>query len=320
MPPSNLLTTVSRIVSNTEISSTYKPEQPKPPKKKPKALHVTMWIQVFSLIVTIVLGWIDLLPESGHVSIKSKHCQLISFLSAYRRILLHFLQISPVPQFWQKTGQTFLCHFNIQYKVPATMNHQATLDFLSNLTPGSSIYNETVQKLRRSRRHTSHNKYFHKRININSQRSTNSLKFSDQINETVYNRTVHLHLRNGSETDIVSSSTNQTNKMQNVEKYWKKYKNHMKNKHKSVFSENQTPLKVSQLILNDSNIVTDCKHLMLYSFLFVGVYVIFGICLIQFLFMTESAVFTVAVVSASLPVSGIFWSLFELKTNEYVGK
>lgn len=68
MPPSNLLTTVSRIVSNSEISSTYKPEQPKPLKKKPKALHVTMWIHIFSLIVTIVLGWIDMLPASGPVS------------------------------------------------------------------------------------------------------------------------------------------------------------------------------------------------------------------------------------------------------------
>lgn len=206
------------------------------------------------------------------------------------------------------------------------MNHQATLDFLSNLTPGSSIYNETVQKLRRSRRHINHNNYFHKRININSQKSTNSLKFNDQINETTSNRTVHLHV-NGSETDSVASSlsssisTNQTNnKMQNVEKYWKKYKNHMKSKHKSAFSENQTPLKVSQLILNDSNVAMDCKHLMLYSVLFVGVYVIFVVCLIQFLFMTESAVFTVAVVSSSLPVSGIFWSLFELQTSENVGK
>ncbi len=68
VPPNNLLTTVSRIVSNTETLSTYKPEQPKPPKKKPKALHVTMWIQIFSLFVTIVLGWIDLLPASGPVS------------------------------------------------------------------------------------------------------------------------------------------------------------------------------------------------------------------------------------------------------------
>lgn len=196
------------------------------------------------------------------------------------------------------------------------MNHQATLDFLSNLTPGSSIYNETVQKLRRSRRHTSsHKKYFHKRIN--------SQTFNDQINETVLNRTVHLHANSSEPQDIaVAPAANQTtNKQHNVEKYLKKYKNHMKNKHmKSAFNENQTPLKVSQLILNDSNIVMDCKHLMIYSFLFVGVYVVFGVCLVQFLFMTESAVFTVAVVSSSLPVSGIFWSLFELTTNDFVGK
>lgn len=80
VPPSNLLTTVSRIVSNSEISSTYKPEQPKPLKKKPKALHVTMWIHIFSLIVTIVLGWIDLLPASGPVSHLKKKTFTDSFL------------------------------------------------------------------------------------------------------------------------------------------------------------------------------------------------------------------------------------------------
>lgn len=198
------------------------------------------------------------------------------------------------------------------------MNHQATLDFLSNLTPGSSIYNETVQKLRRNRRHISHKQYFHKRINYNNQKSTKSL--NDEINETITNRTVHLRW-NGSDTSTyIVASTNQTNKMMNLEKYWKKYKNHMKNKHKSAYNENHTPVKVSQLVLNDSVTVMDCKHLMIYSFFFVGVYVIFGISLIQFLFLTESAVFTVAVVSSSLPVGGIFWSLFELKTKEYVGK
>lgn len=67
MPPTNLLTTVSRIVSNTETSATYKAEEPKPPKRKPKALHVAMWIHIFSLLVTIVLGWIDIIPESGPV-------------------------------------------------------------------------------------------------------------------------------------------------------------------------------------------------------------------------------------------------------------
>lgn len=193
------------------------------------------------------------------------------------------------------------------------MNQQATLDFLSNLTPGSSIYNETVQKLRRNRRHINHKQYFHKRINYSSQKSTN---INDQINETILNRTIRL----STETDFIPSSINHTNKVHNVEKYWKKYKNHIKGKHKSAFNDNRTPLKVSQLILNDANVVTDCKHLMVYSFLFVVVYTIFGICMIHFLFMTESAVFTVAVVSTSLPVSGIFWSLFELTTKDFVGK
>ena len=69
MPPNNLLTTVSRIVSNTEISSTYRSAEPKSPKTKPKALHVAMWIHLYSLIFTVILVWIDLIPGSGPVSV-----------------------------------------------------------------------------------------------------------------------------------------------------------------------------------------------------------------------------------------------------------
>lgn len=55
--------------------------------------------------------------------------------------------------------------------------------------------------------------------------------------------------------------------------------------------------------------------------LFSVAYMVFLVCAVQFLLDTESAVFTVAVVSLALPVAGIFWSLFELKsTDEHIGE
>lgn len=68
MPPSNLLATVSRIVSNAAELLSQMGVVPKPQKKKPKPLHVVMWIHLISLFFTIFLGWIDLIPGSGSVS------------------------------------------------------------------------------------------------------------------------------------------------------------------------------------------------------------------------------------------------------------
>lgn len=57
------------------------------------------------------------------------------------------------------------------------------------------------------------------------------------------------------------------------------------------------------------------------SLVFCAAYMVYLVCAVQFLFDTESAVFTVAVTSLALPVAGIFWSLFELKTlDEHIGE
>lgn len=46
-------------------------EQSKPTvsgRRKPKALHVAVWVHAISLGLTLVIGWIDLIPGSGSVS------------------------------------------------------------------------------------------------------------------------------------------------------------------------------------------------------------------------------------------------------------
>lgn len=252
----------------------------------------------------------------------------------------------------------------------ATSQQQATLEFLSNLTPGSYLYNKTVQKLRRSKRQiddTKHLRYFHKRINNQHiQHKMENYNLTDELGTTVSNKTVHLHINmtgpiandvhtqhhrrlatdsnatitNGATTSSLGTMADAIHRKVNTEKYRKKYKNYIKSKHKSGTTSsvltnssssstsvdghhNQTPVKVSELILNtidDNNMESKCTHLQLYSLLFVFVYVLFAMCLFQFLFMSESAVFTVAVISATLPIAGVFWSMFKLTTRDDVGE
>lgn len=230
-------------------------------------------------------------------------------------------QVAPFTKFWHDTGSTFLCHMNIQTDVPDLKSHQAALEYLSNLTPGSYLYNQTVQKLRRNKRSTAdtHN-HTHKKIN--SRKDAVEPIGHHDINEQNH----HLHANKTASNHRGGHNINQTQmsaamlRKINTEKYWKKLKNYTKYKHKIVInSHNQTPMKVSTLILN-TNGRDDCGQLSLYGLLVIFVYVAFIICLYNFLFVTESAVFTVAVLSAALPVTGIFWSVFELTTMDNMGK
>lgn len=56
---------MSRIVSSSEASQM---EPPKIKRYRPKVLHMAVWIHAISLAVTILLGWIDIIPGHGSVS------------------------------------------------------------------------------------------------------------------------------------------------------------------------------------------------------------------------------------------------------------
>lgn len=233
--------------------------------------------------------------------------------------------------FWTNTGNTFLCHMNIHTNdAPELKDHQTALEFLSNLTPNSYLYNQTIQRLRRSKRAVmppskdmeSHI-HTHKKINNARKEPTASdlvghhiIAATNHHDHANKNNTQAHHNAHGNQTQL---STAMLRKI-NTEKYWKKLKNYTKNKHKIVInSHNQTPMKVSTLILNTSERI-DCAQLSVYGLLAIGVYMTFIICLYNFLFLSESAVFTVAVVSAALPVTGIFWSMFALTTTNRMGE
>lgn len=229
------------------------------------------------------LGWIDIIPGSG--------------------------QIKSFPDFITNTRNSFLCHFSIQHEVPDIKNHQDTLEFLSNLIPNSILYNKTVQKLRNRRDTTnSHNnlKYFHTRIN--------SHRYDDVMENTVKNLT---------KSDVHQNENKTHSYKINTEKHFQKMKSHNSRvKHKKMMTENlnnQTPIKISHLVLK-TNRTGDCDQVKKYAWLFIIVYMVFAVCLLKFIIVSESAVFTIAVVTGALTLVGIFWSLFELTTKNYLGE
>lgn len=226
--------------------------------------------------------------------------------------------------------------------------HQQTLDYLSNLTPHSVLYNETVLRLRRSKRSNIEylNHSSHKSINtirsINEDVTLVSDRYDDK--KTMHNDdddAQHMHLNNSvhnnyatthvDKENINGSNSNNTKKEHhieivhhnkiNTEKHWRIMKNKIRQKIKFIDSHNQptTPLFKSQgSVLPD--IQPDCHKLSNYAWLFILTYVVFALSLFTFLILSESTVFTVTIITAGLPLIGIFWSLFELRTSGNTGE
>lgn len=248
--------------------------------------------------------------------------------------------------------QTVLSHLNLKHQLyndrheKIMFHQQKTLDFLSNLTPGSHRYNETVQMLRRSRRQVTP----YDPISPSSA-SKQHRRLNESLHETVVNGTVHLnllsHLTHSNKHHSAvhhpapSIETNETTTVRkiNTDKSSRSkllhhdtnHNNNVKHKHRSVHNftsgnsavHNQTPIKVSHLVLN--NISSHDEDVSLWpivrgSLVLSFIYVVFIGCAFHFLFETESAVFTVAVISLALPLGGIFWSFFKLTTIADVGK
>lgn len=235
-------------------------------------------------------------------------------------------------------------------------HHQEALEFLSNLTPGSYLYNETVQKLRRNKRKIENIDVRHDKINLanntipllmdKSQSTLTMGKASTTTASTPIVDVMELSTEQQKQLNLLSSNSismtvNHTTattstfisstirRKINSNKNWRKGKNHGKYKHKNWNASNNghsnthkhTPVKISTLVFNSNGRRRhhDCNQLNRYALLIVGLYIAFTFALYNFLLMSESAVFSAAVLSAALPVAGIFWSMFQLATYK-IGK
>ncbi|XP_063709059.1 uncharacterized protein LOC134837606 [Culicoides brevitarsis] len=292
LPPINLLSTVSRIVSRNE-PLLQEPEPAKPVKKfKPKALHLCTWIHVISFAYVLLLGWIDVIPRSEQTHRNTK---------------------AP-PSFWSSTGSTLLCHVNLLPVQYDPRLHQQTLDYLSNMTPHSALYNETVLRLRRrQKRSAADSSDF-----INHAKSINNpTKNVEESTTTAPNLHAVNATQNANKTHHHDASSSHHTKI-NTEKHWRIMKNKIRQKIKFIDSHNQpiTPLfkHGSTESVLPPDITPNCHRVSNYAWLFIMTYIVFAISLFTFLILSESTVFTVTIITSALPLIGIFWSLFELRT------
>lgn len=58
-----------------------------------------------------------------------------------------------------------------------------------------------------------------------------------------------------------------------------------------------------------------CSNISTHAWIFLIAYIVFSISALNFLSMCESAVFTVAAATVSLPLSGIWWSIYKMDVH-----
>ncbi|XP_055374954.1 uncharacterized protein LOC129607803 [Condylostylus longicornis] len=372
-PPNNLLKTISRLVSNSDRHLDERPldranSSSQNPKQRPKPLHIAAWIHIISLLTLLVFGSIDVFPSSG--------------------------EIKPFARHWIDTGNTFICHLGIEPQEDINLRvarRHKTLEHLTNLTPGSILYNQTVQKLRRDKRNTNINNNSKDNIKIDTTATTNDINIKDikgynnndiksdnrnnmEENYNKHNNNNNNKNRSNSNNIIITSDPNINNNSDgssNIngggnsnnynddtidddglnmnENFHGARSNNLENRHLKLFhrrlghhfyesehlsihelnhslhhgyfkskyrniTSTQTPL-ISRLIIHSDNEEdrVDCGRVASYSWLLIANYIAFIIFLFYFLDYSESAVFSIAVITSALPFIGLFWSMFRLE-------
>lgn len=316
----SLLKTVSRLVAKTEstlptvVHTPTKKEEKKEPEKqhdeeelenpfeldgfKSHPLHIVVWVHVLSVIVVAAFGWIDMFPVTGETKSLSRHLM--------------------------DTENTVLCHLNVNLNA-TTLSLDKTnavdLELLSNYVPGSTSFNETVQKLRRSRRGATLNHHQQHSLELHFNYTT-----THRVNETTVTVTTkkkhlnHLKARGNNSTAVHHGKVGEKEKQMHrrIESSfpWKLFQGGGANGNFSLEAALNNLLRSDQTLSNrvagSLEPTGNCGRTQIYSIVLLFVYILFAACLVSFLVISESAVFTVCVVTAALPLVGVFWSLFEI--------
>lgn len=206
------------------------------------------------------------------------------------------------------TENTLLCHLNIYNRVPDVRSNQEDVDLLSNLVPDSPQYNRTVQKMRRPRSvETTAAPSPLNHTNLNVARGQ-----SHEIDPEDFHRIFHV-----ATPKHTVGGVNHTAHKINTERHWHKSKTLLQKKKHHDKSRNGTDAKMPHFVL-ETMISGDCGQCQIYSILLIGVYIIFTVCFVNFLTVAESAVFTVTVITSTLPLVGIFWSVFKISKTSTI--
>lgn len=196
---------------------------------------------------------------------------------------------------WSDTENTIMCHFDVYPKVPEVRSYQPNTDrFMDSASAGH--YNDTAQGLpHRSRRS----------LTAATERSA-----SHRL-EIHFNYTTHHSDDQATKSSHASSSGQNRINMRRapvasepghgVRPKWHLAANN---------SERGQESKGARLLVRPET--GNCGRAQIYSLLLLLVYIVFVASLVNFLLISESAVFTVSMLTAALPLTGIFWAMFEI--------
>lgn len=281
---------------------------------KSHPLHIIVWVHVMSVVVIAAFGWIDMFPVTGPIKTFSRH-------------LLD-------------TENTLKCHLNLPR---SNEDHSAArnLELLTNFVPGSANFNETVQRLR-SRRSLVQDS--DKSITSSSSRNNNETKPLVHSNVTHHSLELHFNYTTKHHVNKTPGKHLNHNKFPSGSSFPSHHAQTAAESKQSRKSDNSYTWKwfqgiaapgnkVNQTLLNSllgsssssgdqspttnkSGETGNCGRTQIYGVILLGVYLLFAACLINFLIISESAVFTVCVVTGALPLIGVFWSLFEVSFDE----
>ncbi|GAB0094977.1 uncharacterized protein DMENIID0001_103030 [Sergentomyia squamirostris] len=273
--PTHLLRTVSRIVANSEPLLTPTPIKKPTSRQKVHPLHLIVWIHVLSFVFIVAFGWIDIFPASGRIKSFSRHMS--------------------------DTENTLLCHLNIYNRVPDVRSSQEDVDLLSNLVPDSPQYNKTVQKLRRPRRNAPP-ALNHTKVNVaRDHDDVSEIEPGDLHRALLHMSSIPKHM--------VAGANHTAHKINTERHYWHKNKVVSQKKKHHEKSKNSTD---APHVVLEVKISGDCHICQIYGLLLIVTYIVFAVCFVNFLAVSESAVFTSTVVTSTLPLIGIFWSVFKI--------
>lgn len=280
---------------------------------KSHPLHIIVWVHLLSVVVVAAFGWIDVFPVAGPIKTLGQHLT--------------------------DTQNTLVCHLNVARDFTTTEQERVPLELLTNLVPGSAHFNETVQKKLRARR--SLNTTASSSQLANATHHSLELHFNyttkHHVNKTPGKHLNHNKFPSGASSASSSSSQQPQQQQQHHPRSQKPPPHQFDNAytwkwfHGTALPDNKANQTLGaglNSILQDQTSTPsgggggnggesgNCGRTQIYALVLLVVYILFAACLINFLIISESAVFTVCVVTGALPLMGIFWSLFEVSFDD----
>lgn len=316
---------------------------------KSHPLHIIVWVHVLSVVVIAAFGWIDIFPVTGPIKSFSQHLQdTEATLMCHLNVAKDFAAVrgkAETTRGGDGGGSVREIPWNLEQLtnfVPGSANFNETVQKLRSRR-SLSINNENQQPNTNATRHS-----LELHFNYTTRHHVNKTGAAATTNPVARKHLNHNKFPSGSSSahHVPRTEKQASRKSDNNSHTWKWFQGAAGAR--AVASSSNVDNKVNQTLEDALNSLLssssssnsgasdqsssqssssssasgkpietgNCGRTQIYAVVLLVVYLLFAACLINFLIISESAVFTVCVVTGALPLIGVFWSLFEVSYDE----